>query len=556
MKRLFIISFLVLLAMVITFPAESSASLVSGADWNIVGTGDFNLDGNPDILWRNQTTGQVVAWYMANGNVLAEQVILTVPDPNMIIVAIADFAGYGVSDILWQNTFTGELIVYTMNGWIKSGEFTIATGIAASLRVVGAGDFNGDGVADILWRDTQTGDVSVWFMNGSSPPASTGSQSIATVDPIWQIAGVGDFNGDAMSDILWRNSSTGDGAVWFMNGTTLIGNSNSFTVPTSWSIVGVFDANADGVADILWRAPSNGDIAVWLMDSTATLIGVQHYSDAYDPNWVILGTGDFNGDGTQDILWLNRSTNEMVIWFMTGSTLAYSMPVGVVPGGEWEVEGIGDFNGDGFADILWRLTTTGSLYVWYMDEATYLGNDYIETVPPEWKIAAVGDFNGDGQSDLIWLNQNIGMVAYWFMNGVTISSTGIIYPDVDMTWRIVGLADFNGDGVPDLVWLNSRNGNVGYWYMNSDGTISSIAQININVPSVWSIVGVGDYNEDGLPDLLWRDSTCGLLGFWYMGDTTLISTESLWAQPNDQPSVLAGSISRASLVKSPAAKSR
>ncbi len=38
----------------------------------------------------------------------------------------------------------------------------------------------------------------------------------------WSIAGVGDFNGDGKSDILWRHTS-GVNYVWYMNGVTPIG---------------------------------------------------------------------------------------------------------------------------------------------------------------------------------------------------------------------------------------------------------------------------------------------------------------------------------------------
>jgi len=32
--------------------------------WQIVGTGDFNVDGHPDILWRRSSDGKHLVWYM------------------------------------------------------------------------------------------------------------------------------------------------------------------------------------------------------------------------------------------------------------------------------------------------------------------------------------------------------------------------------------------------------------------------------------------------------------------------------------------------------------
>jgi len=39
----------------------------------------------------------------------------------------------------------------------------------------------------------------------------------------WTVAGIGDFNNDGNPDILWRNKSTGDDYVWYMNGVTHAG---------------------------------------------------------------------------------------------------------------------------------------------------------------------------------------------------------------------------------------------------------------------------------------------------------------------------------------------
>jgi hypothetical protein len=33
-------------------------------DWAVAQTGDYNGDGRSDIVWRNNTSGQVVIWLM------------------------------------------------------------------------------------------------------------------------------------------------------------------------------------------------------------------------------------------------------------------------------------------------------------------------------------------------------------------------------------------------------------------------------------------------------------------------------------------------------------
>ena len=77
-----------------------------------------------------------------------------------------------------------------------------------------------NGKADILWRNASTGQNYVFFMDGATLLPVSGF--IAGVGAPWEVKGIGDFNGDGKADILWRNATTGQNYVFFMDGTTLL----------------------------------------------------------------------------------------------------------------------------------------------------------------------------------------------------------------------------------------------------------------------------------------------------------------------------------------------
>jgi hypothetical protein len=71
-------------------------------------------------------------------------------------------------------------------------------------------------------------------------------------------------------------------------------------------------------------------------------------------DWHIAGTGDFNGDGRDDILW--RSDNGSVVDLLGNENGSFTGNVNfnLNPGLDWHIVGTSDFNGDGLDDILWR----------------------------------------------------------------------------------------------------------------------------------------------------------------------------------------------------------
>jgi hypothetical protein len=78
-----------------------------------------------------------------------------------------------------------------------------------------------------------SGAVVIWLMNGTSI-ASSGLLGGVSLE--WQIAEIGDVNGDGKGDIIWRNSQTGTVAVWLMNSLTVMSVGFPGSTSTDWKI--------------------------------------------------------------------------------------------------------------------------------------------------------------------------------------------------------------------------------------------------------------------------------------------------------------------------------
>ena len=130
---------------------------------------------------------------------------------------------------------------YLYGVWGSSGSGVFAVGWDGTVLhhgpLSGIADFDGDGNPDILWRNTTSGQNAVWYLDGVTVTGSAVLDSMA--DQTWTIVGTGDFNGDGKPDILWRNTTSGQNAVWYLNGVTVTGFAvlNSMTDQT-WQIVG------------------------------------------------------------------------------------------------------------------------------------------------------------------------------------------------------------------------------------------------------------------------------------------------------------------------------
>lgn len=240
----------------------------------------------------------------------------TTPSTNYSLNVLAD---NGIrTDIIWQNQPAVQAGIWRMNNTSIESVQGIPSAPSSSWKIVGAGDFTGDGEADLVFRDQASGSNGLWqLVNGSLSSV----QSInAVADTSWEIGGVADFNQDGNADLLWHNRTSGGNGIWLMTGAAILSvvSLPTFGAPT-WQIQGIGDMNGDGQQDILWRnvAP-DGVNAIWLMNGAAYSTAVTLVSEP-DLNKQMQGTGDFNGDGSTDILWRNFSTGANEVWLMNGT---------------------------------------------------------------------------------------------------------------------------------------------------------------------------------------------------------------------------------------------
>jgi hypothetical protein len=277
-----------------------------------------------------------------------------------------------------------------------------------------------------------------------------------------------DFNGDGLSDILWRNSSTGANTIW-RSARSATSQSMAGVTDLAWKIVGVGDFDGDGKDDVLWRNSSTGANTIWRSASSAT---TQAMTGVTNLAWKIAGVGDFDGDGKDDVLWRNSSTGANTIWRSASSATPQAMTG--VTNLAWKIAGVGDFNGDGRDDVLWRFSSTGANTIW-QSASSAAPQAMTGVTDLAWNIAGVGDFDGDFKDDVLWRNSSTGANVIWkSANSATPQSmTGV----TNLTWHIVGTGDYNGDGKADVLWRNFSTGANTLWKSANAFTLQTVATV-------------------------------------------------------------------------------
>jgi len=508
------------------------APIITDASQSLIGfyaiaAADFNGDHILDLaLWGIGTNGEVHI-YLGNGNgtFTAGGVFVAAnsgnfsPGPSSIVAT--DVSGDGKLDLVAATNFNG-VFVFLGNG---DGTFQTATGYGAGTSggccdAVAVGDLNGDGKLDIA-ISIQNG-ISVLLNNG------TGTFGAATYYPS-NIAGdfsgdgiaIGDVNGDKKLDVVVNEESVG--AVVFLNqGTgTFVANSTPVgsLAMSGASNVLLADINNDKKLDIV-MPDMFGNVSTFLGKNNGTFTTGPAYplETASNSASYLVALGDFNGDGTVDLLDTNGVNNATVSLgrgdgsFRTGQ--AYNYTTAFFTGHNVVAA---DFNGDGFPDAAYSSVplNTGTDRQSF---ALLLGSAHGSLGAPSYIAAGscsanqtdsivAGDVNGDGKPDVVatlvgsttagcQLNTVavlVGLGTGKFKAPVYYSTGAASTAQEGNVW----LVDVSGDGKLDIITENT-DGTISVLVNKGNGTykpgtlITSIASLAAND----NFLTFADFNGD------------------------------------------------------------
>ncbi|MBX9608454.1 MAG: FG-GAP-like repeat-containing protein [Gammaproteobacteria bacterium] len=217
------------------------------------------------------------------------------------------------------------------------------------------------------------------------------------------------------------------------------------------------DIDGDGRPDTLTHDTQSGLVSRVAAD------GLREPLAFAPPGSRLLGSVNSNRDGRARLLWRDDATAILTLWRLSDGHRVTQMPIASAPASTWTLQGSGDFDGNGSDDLVWLDADGGRYVLWLMDDGTRASVS-VKRMPATWRLAAIDDFDGDGHADLFWHEPSTRATRLWLMDGTRVLADHVTRKATFRT-EVVDSGDYDGDGAADLLWRHVANGNHEVWLM-------------------------------------------------------------------------------------------
>jgi uncharacterized protein (TIGR03437 family) len=341
-----------------TFPVGSGA--LGNQDGQAAVVADFNRDGNADIVTANTQDGTLTLLLGDGSGHFSQASESPIQAPGKFVQAIAtgDFNGDGNPDLIVTSGLVTEVLLGDGKGGFSTGAgmpspYNIPGVFPGGGNLVAVGDFNGDGKLDLVtWSP---GYSSLWLGDGAGGFGQPQSCPLG-FDLLSSIV-AGDFNGDGNLDLAATSGMPyvylGDGSGHFLIQYELFVGNPAYGFG---SAIAAGDFNGGGKSDLLTfltygEAPSRTWTWLWT-SSTSTPLPFNEVMSPLQGLPTFAVTADFNGDGSVDWAGVDPYSGTVIVALGDG-TGAFTP----APGSPYTVGGApfalaaADFNGDGKIDL-------------------------------------------------------------------------------------------------------------------------------------------------------------------------------------------------------------
>jgi hypothetical protein len=288
--------------------------------------------------------------------------------------------------------------------------------------------------------------------------------------------------------------------------------------------------NSDATGDLIWHRAETGQVEVWTMNGLTKSAAPTSINAA--TTWEPKGCGDLDGDGDTDIIWRDSATGFFHVWLMAGSTVSTNSQVlnATAVASTFAVIAVGDFDGDKKADIVFRSTVNGDVTMWKMNGNVRVDGQLVGN-PNGAEYLGCGDFNGDGRYDFLWRQANTNIVFGWLMNGFTLIEAAAVggVNAIGTQWKVGSVGDLNADGRADVIWRNSSTGIVNSWIMNNLYKTSGGVSAPISLD--WTLRASADISGDGRVDVIWTNTVADKVNGWLMNGIVKVSGGTIAPTP-------------------------